>query len=515
MKLEKSEGKTKGKNYFQIQSALDGSLLGTYRESSVNDLVREIGHARAAAARWRELRLKERLNYIKNIRSAFAERSGEIVDVVHRECGKVIPEIYGAEIIANLELLNFYIRNSARMLKKERISINPINYPRKKGYIIHRPHGLVGVISSWNFPVALAMRAIVPALVAGNGVVFKASPNASLIGDLLGDIFRSCLPAGLFITAFGNKEVNQAVVDNVDKVNFIGSVATGVSVAERCAGRLIPCSTELSGKDAAIVLEDCNLERTVNGVLWGAFTNSGQNCASIERVFIVQEIYDQFLHDLVEKTKRLRPEVDYGPLRSETQVQLVLSHLDDAKKSGAKILCGGKRREKSLYIEPAVIAVRDPHAMFMQEETFGPTLPVYKVKDLNEAVALTNSARFGLTTSVWTEDKKNAETIAARLESGIVTFNNSVFTGALAAAPWGGVKQTGHGVTNSKYGLLEMTRPHLLLIDNSRQAGEAWWYPYSQNLTDLLRAITDTFRGKLLAFLKVPGLLKKVLKEKL
>ena len=518
MQLERvtDNRKKSQKNIYTSLSPLDGSSLGTFKETSVKDLTAKIAATAGVRQEWAEKTHKERLSYLKKIRSAFAEKVDQLVEIVHRETGKVIPEIYGGEIIANLELIDFYIKNSGKILRPEKVAINPINYPKKTGYIHHRPVGLVGVVSSWNYPVALPMRAIVPALIAGNGVLFKPSAEATLTGEAIAEVFQSVLPEGLFISAYGNKEVNEAVADNSNKVNFIGSVNVGKAMAKRCADRLIPCSTELSGKDAAIVLEDANLERAIQGIIWGAFTNTGQNCASIERVFVTDVIYDEFVHRIVEKTQKLKGGADYGPLRNSRQLKLVNSHIENARKNGGKILCGGKVEEKgSLYFEPTVIAVGNTKATYFNEETFGPTLPIYKVKDLQEATTLANSVRFGLTASIWTSDIKKAQAWAANLEAGVVMINNSVFTGALTASPWGGVKDTGHGVTNSKYGLLEMTRPAFVLTDKSKAPKESWWYPYTPESHELFREVTMTLRGKISSYLKVPGLLKKVLGNKL
>jgi len=463
---------------------------------------------------WSLRSLKERVGYLKKIRKAFYARVEDVVRVVQSETGKVLPEIYGAEIIANLELFDFYIKNASKILKDEPIAINPLNYPGKKGYIQHRPLGIVGVLSSWNYPVALPLRAILPALVAGNCVAFKPSVDATLIGQTIAEIFESVLPKNVFLACYGGREVSNAIIEEADKINFIGSVSVGKQIAQKCASRLIPCSTELSGKDAAIVLEDCDFERTVNGILWGAFTNAGQNCASIERLYVVESLYDRFVEALTQRIKQLEIKKDIGPLRNEKQMALVLSHVESARKTGSKILTGGKRIDSSLYFEPTLIEVKDKNAEFMIEETFGPTLPVVKVKDIGEAVRETNSSKFGLTTSLWTRDIKSAEKWAAHIQSGVILINNCVFTGALAAAPWGGMKETGHGVTNSKYGLLEMTRPHFILMDRSKAPKETWWYPYSEDLTQLMKAVVKTLGGRVTGYFKLPGLLKKVGKKR-
>jgi len=500
---------------WEIFSPLDGASLGIYAKSDPAEVKKGLARQRLAWPLWRAAPLLERVGCLRKIRRAFLERAEEIVEVVHRETGKPVQEIYGAEIIANLELFDFHIRHAGRMLASEPVPVNRLTYPGKKGFIAHRPLGIVGVLSSWNYPVALPLRALVPALAAGNCVAFKPSVDATLTGRVLASVFEPLLPDDVFLAAYGGREVSGAIIDAADKINFTGSVETGRRVAVRCAERFIPCSSELSGKDAAIVLGDCHLDRAVNGVLWGAFTNAGQNCASIERVFVEASVHEAFLKRLVEQAGKLRIGRDVGPLRNERQMRLVERHVEDARQAGCSILTGGHRAGAGLFFEPTVIDVACQDAAFLRDETFGPTLPVMRIGDLEEGIRRANDCRFGLTVSVWTADIEGAKRVADRMETGIVTVNNAVFTGALAGAPWGGVKETGNGVTNSRYGLLEMTRPQFVLVDRSRAARESWWYPYTEEVTALMRGVVETLGGKASANLRVLRLLRRVQKQRM
>ncbi len=495
----------------RVVSPLDGSVVAEIERTPPAEMETLLRAAAGAQHAWAATPLAERLATIRRCRKAFHARVDKLVDAVRRETGKPMAEILGGEIIANLELFDFYLKHAAKLLAPERVPINPINYPGKRGSIEHRALGVVGVLSSWNYPVALPMRAIVPALVAGNAVAFKPSVDASLIGRELAQVFIETLPKDLLVVGYGGREVSAVVIEHADKINFIGSVGVGKEVAKRCGERLIPCSTELSGKDVAIVLADAPFERALNGVLWGAFTNAGQNCASIERLYVEDAIYDRFVPALVERVKKLRTGADVGPLRNDKQMKLVEDHVRNARDTGCRILAGGERVGTSLFFQPTVIEVADRNATFMVEETFGPTLPIVRVRDAEEAIAEANRAKFGLTGSIWTADLARGEALARRLEVGVAMVDNCVFSGALASAPWGGVKDTGHGVTNSKYGLLEMTRPAFLLIDRSSGAKETWWYPYGDDLTKLMRAVVSQLGGNLLALLKLPFLLKRVL----
>ncbi len=498
---------------YKLLSPLDSQPIGTFKSESEKEVTKKIERQRKAQKDFGRLGLKERIKILKQIRKEFIKQSNALIERTRAETGKPYAEIYGGEIVANIELIDFYVKNAKKVLNPEKVPINPVNYPGKSGYIHHAPLGVVGVLSSWNYPVALAMRAIVPALIAGNAVAFKPSEQASSTGELIGEIFQAHLPEDVLLTYYGQKETNQAIVKFANKINFIGSVATGRSVAALCGENLIPCSTELSGKDAAIVLDDCNFERAVNGVIWGAFTNTGQNCASVERVFVQKGIADKFISAVVEKVKRLRLEDDIGPMKNENQMKMLMRHINEAKNAkGAEILAGGKRIQKTLYFEPTVIKVKDTKPAFMNEETFGPTLPIVVVNDFDEALEKANDSSYGLTMSVWTSDIDHVEGRIADIEAGVITINNCVFTGALTSAPWGGVKETGSGVTNSKYGLLEMTRPQFLLKDKNKAAKEPWWYPYSDDLITLMKTVIGAYSGKVGNYLKVPAILKKVLR---
>ncbi|MFW5740021.1 MAG: aldehyde dehydrogenase family protein, partial [Myxococcota bacterium] len=343
--------------------------------------------------------------------------------------------------------------------------------------------------------IALPMRAIVPALLAGNCVLFKPSKEAALTGTCLGEVFEENLPAGVFGTAQGGRDVIQAVVGQADKLNFIGATTTGRALAHQCADKMIPSAWELSGVDAAIVLPDCDLERTIHGVVWGAFTNTGQNCASIERLLLHRDLAPTFIPRLVEETLKLRLGEDIGPLRSQAQLATVEAHVKDAVDRGAKVLCGGKATGAGYYFEPTILEMPAHEGPAIHEETFGPTLPIILFDTVEEAVRLCNDVNYGLTAGVWTRNLEQGKRIAAQLDVGVVMVNNASFTAAMPQATWGGVKGTGYGVTNSKYILHEMSHPKTVLID-ANTSRELWWYPYNERLRNLLDAMIDANAGK-------------------
>jgi acyl-CoA reductase-like NAD-dependent aldehyde dehydrogenase len=370
------------------------------------------------------------------------------------------------------------------------------------------------VISAWNYPVALALRAIVPALMAGNTVVFKPATDAMLVCRALAECFTETLPDGAFVPVLGPGAVGSAIVEaGVDHVVFIGSVEVGREVAALAGRHFTSCALELGGKDAAIVLPDADMGRAVEGIAWGAFTNGGQNCASIERLLVQEAVADGFLERLVARTKALRvcagaPEgSDVGPLCNQGQLRAVAAQVEDAVAKGAKVLCGGAPAGGGFGYLPTILDGVTDDMDVWNAETFGPLLPVRRYRTTDEAVRLVNENRYGLTNSIWTRDLTGARRMAERLECGVVTINNHAFSAGIPTVPWGGVKWTGMGSTNSHHSLAEMVRPQLILSDKPT-GHEPWWYPYDGVNLALARALPAFVVAKK-GVLQVLGLIRR------
>lgn len=477
---------------FSTISPLDGAALDHVDATPPESIARLVSRAREAQAAWAVKPLTERMEAIYKVKDRILDGGEAIAKILRAECGKPEGESWTAEVIPNADLVEHWVDGIEDALAPEEIHLDPMSYPGKTGAIHAVPRGVIVLITPWNFPVAIPLRTIIPALLAGNAVIFKPSEHSPRSGALIAKLFEGLLPHDVLTLVQGAGEVGAALVDSKpDLVVFTGSVPTGRKIAVECAKHLVPVSLELGGKDAAIVLDDADLERTARGLVWGAFNNAGQNCASIERVYVHQKIATPLIDRMVALTKDLRAGADVGPLTTRAQLDTVQRHVDSARAAGARVLCGGSATGTGLGFEPTILRIDDQEDRLdvMTEETFGPVLPVVVVRDEEEAVRRANASRFGLTASVWTKKTTRGEALAERLRAGVITINNHGFTAAIAAAPWSGVGESGFGVTNSKHALREFTRPRFVLVDKSSAKSELWWMPYSPSLVATVRAL--------------------------
>jgi acyl-CoA reductase-like NAD-dependent aldehyde dehydrogenase len=494
---------------FPAVSPVDGSPLATITSTDAATLPDVVARARKAQVAWAGTSVLERAAIIAKVKRRLLSRAEEIADLLHRECGKPIEEAALAEVLPNADLVDYWVASIDELLDPALVELDAVSYPGKLGRVHLDPRGVVALITPWNYPVAIPLRTLIPALLAGNAVVFKPSEISARTGALVASLFAGLVPEGVLELVQGGADVGAALVAaEVDLVVFTGSVPTGRRIAVACAERLVPCSLELGGKDAAIVLADCNLERTARGLVWGAFTNAGQNCASVERVYVEKSIADKLVPLIVSLTKELRPGIDTAVVTTARQCDVVRRHLADALASGAELLAGGAPEAGSLAFPPTVVKLTSEDTALMREETFGPILPIVVVDDDEDALRRVNASKFGLTTSIWTRRYNHAHELARRLRSGVVTINNHGFTAAIPSAPWTGVGDSGSGVTNGPHALHGLTRPRFILEDRSGAKRELWWYPYTPVLRRLVFAMARArggafFFGRIAAFFQL------------
>jgi acyl-CoA reductase-like NAD-dependent aldehyde dehydrogenase len=477
-----------------------------------DEVLQAVARARAAQVAWAKLSLEARVQSLAPLKNRVLDRAESIAAVVHEEVGKPDVEALLGEVLPSADVAAYWTRAIAELLEPSPVPLDWMAYPGKEGTIYREPRGIVAVIMPWNFPVALPLRTIVPALLAGNAVVFKPSEVTPRSGELVAKLFEGLVPEGLLQLVQGRGDAGSALcAAEVDLVVFTGSVATGRKVAHACAERLVPCSLELGGKDAAIVLADANLDRAANGIVWAAMMNAGQNCASVERVYVERSVGDEFTKKVLAAVAKIRPKVDLGPLATDAQLATVERHVEDARSKGADVLAGGEdgpAGERS-YL-PTVLRVKHEDMALMRDETFGPVLPIMLVDGEDEAVTRANASRYGLTASVWTRKRERGEALARRLRAGVVTINNHAFTGAIPAAPWSGYGETGWGITSSPLALDALTRPRFVLADRGGAKSELWWYPYTPALRSIATSMAIVRSGARGIFARVRAMLALV-----
>lgn len=503
MSTQTLERETKKSAEIVSRDPATGEEIGRVSIASAEDVARAVENARAAQRDWAKLSYTERGRIVMSARQVVLEEIEEIARLVSRETGKPLIEAISMEITPTLDLMQFFARQTERLLKPEKIDIGQYGLMGRSSRIIYKPLGVVGIISPWNFPWAIPLGEVVMALMAGNSVVLKPSELTPLTGIKIRDVFRRAgLAEGLLHVLTGEGQTGVALVEaRVDKIMFTGSVATGKRVAEQAARHLIPVVLELGGKDPMIVLEDADLETAASAAVWGAFSNSGQACASVERLYVQESIAPQFIERITKETRTLRQNkgttenTDIGAMSSERQLSIVEEHVKEAINQGARALTGGARAKglDGPFYQPTILIGVNHKMMVMREETFGPVLPLMTFKTEDEAVALANDSVFGLTASVWTRNVARGRRIAERLEAGTVMVNEVLYTHGVAQTPWGGVKQSGLGRTHGRLGLLELVTPQHVHVNRLGGIRDLWWFGYTPHAANLFRGFARRF----------------------
>jgi acyl-CoA reductase-like NAD-dependent aldehyde dehydrogenase len=502
-----------------------GKILAQFRKTLPRALGEILSRARAAQSRWCREPMEKRCAQLRVLRDVMMVSRDALADVVVAESGKPRVEALFADLFVALDTAEYFSKHGARLLRPDRVPHHSSAAKAKSGRVVYDPVGVIGIISSWNYPLAIPLSQIIPAVAAGNAVICKTSDFTPHCGALIEKLFADAgFPKNLVTVIQGRGEVGQALIDAApDKIMFTGSVATGRHVAEACAKKLIPSVLELGGKDAMIVLADANVDVAASAAVWGSYTNCGQVCLSVERLFVEKPIEERFLALCVEKTKKLHlgpgcdAATDVGPLIRPEHVERMSNLVNDAVARGARVLCGGKPRPDlgANFFGPTVIAGVNSTMKLFQEETFGPILAIETVKDADEAVARANDSTFALAASVWTSDAKRGQAIAARLRAGAVMVNDAISYFGIAEAPHGGCGASGWGRTHGRAGLLEMVQAKYIDVDRLPGREKPWWYRYGAELERAADAfLRFEFGGGLAAkFRNARGALKTMFRD--
>lgn len=460
-----------------------------------------VARAQTAQASWAAIGAQKRIAILREFQRRLHERKSQIAEAIAREAGKPVVEALTTEVLVVLDAARFLINHAYRVLRDEPLSHGNLVAKLKRGVLVREPYGVVGIISPWNYPFSIPATETLAALVAGNAVVLKPSEFTSLVALELQSLLHAAgVPADIFLVIVGDGATGAALTDSpIDKLVFTGSVATGKRIAAAAAERLLPVVLELGGKDPMLVLDDADIDIASSAAVWGAFMNAGQTCLSVERCYVHRTLYESFLKACVEKTKKLRvgcgldPATDVGPMIHERQLRVVETHVDDAVARGAQVLVGGSRLPElgQNFYKPTVLAGVTHEMRIMREETFGPVLPVAAFDDDNEAVRLANDSEFGLAASVWTRDAARGERLARRIQAGTVMVNDVISCFGISEAPHGGVKSSGIGRSNGRFGLEEMVRLKYLDVDLTPGIKKVWWYGYGQNFARQMEGFLD------------------------
>ncbi|MBX3276293.1 MAG: aldehyde dehydrogenase family protein [Sandaracinaceae bacterium] len=493
---------------------LDRGALPPIAEARPEAIRAAVERARAAQDAWRTRSFDERARALEAAARAMLERRNEVMALVEREGGKLPVDAMFTEALGPLDAVSGWKR-VAKPAMRQRVRLNPLAFPKKKARIELVPRGVIGIIAPWNFPVSGLYRSVIPALMTGNGVVLKPSEHTAESSAWLAKVLAEHLPEGLIEVVQGGGAVGAALLESgIDACVFTGSCATGAKVRVRCAELGIPSSVEMGGNDAAIVLADCDLDRTVAGLTHWALQNAGQSCGAIEIAYVDARIADRLVRRLGDAWAKLRvgqgdfAEVEVNPLTTERQLAIVEAHVADALAKGAKLVTGGRRVEPGLFYAPTLLDHCTERMDVVREETFGPVLAIVRVDGAADAIRRTNEGRYGLGASIWTSDLARAERLAERLDVGVVTVNNHSMTGAIPDLPWSGVRATGFGIANSALSLTTFCRPKTLLLD-ANDAPEPFWMPFDASTFELGDLLADAQLMRVGRAWKLPLLLAK------
>ena len=458
-----SYGHVRSTDTFDTLNPATNEVIGTYPIFNAQDVAGTVERARQAAQWWADLGWSGRKQRLLAWKSHLTRYIGRLAELVHTETGKPLADAQ-LEILLAIVHIDWAARHARRVLGPRHVRSGLVAF-NQTATLEYQPLGVVGVIGPWNYPVFTPMGSIAYALAAGNGVVFKPSELTPAVGAWLVSSFAEVVPEQpvlQLITGMGETGDHLAR-SGVDKIAFTGSAATAKKVMAACAENLTPLVAECGGKDAFIVGADADLDAAADACAWGALSNAGQTCVGVERVYVVQDVYHQFLEKLTDRVTRIRPgddrEADYGPMTLPGQAEVIEKHIADALARGARPVVGGIASIRRPYVGPVILADVPEESKAVTDETFGPTITVAKVASLSEGVERANASRYGLGGTVFAGSGKAAMAAARSMRSGMTAINSVISFAAIPALPFGGSGDSGFGRIHGADGLREFARP--------------------------------------------------------
>lgn len=476
-----------------------GRELARWPEHSAADVEAAVARARSAASWWQEQGPDGRRTHLKAWKALIARRLHELADLVHRENGKPHADAV-LEITLAIEHIDWAAKHAGKVLGPRKVP-SGLMAANQTAWLEYQALGVIGVIGPWNYPVFTPMGSLAYALAAGNTVVFKPSEYTTGVGAWLVQAWQAAVPARpevLQLVTGGGGTGAALCRGGVDKIAFTGSAATGRKVMAACAEGLVPVLMECGGKDAMIVDDDADVRAAADAALWGGMSNAGQTCIGIERVYATDRVYDAFVSELTRLAATVRPGSDagaaYGPITMPGQVDVIRRHLADAVDSGGRVLTGGGI--DGAYVEPTVLVDVPETSAAVREETFGPTLTVTRVRDAEEALALTNATTYGLAGAVFTGTVERGLDLARRMRSGMTSVNSVIAFASVPALPFGGVGDSGFGRIHGEDGLKEFTRAKAITVQRFALPTPLTTFARSPRLTDRLARVVRLVHGR-------------------
>jgi len=493
-----------------VENPATGQTIATVPDLGAEAVADMARRGRAAQPAWEAYGFEGRGRVLSRAQKWVMDNAERIIATICSETGKTYEDASLAEIGYAGNAFGFWAKQAPEYLADERVRSSQLLVKGKRLVLRYRPLGLIGVIGPWNYPLTNSFGDCIPALAAGNSVILKPSEVTPLTSLLMAEGLRECgLPEDVLQIATGRGETGAALIEHVDMIMFTGSTRTGRKVAEAAARRLIPASLELGGKDPMIVLADADLERAANFATYYSMQNAGQTCISIERAYVEAPVYDEFVAKVSDKVRALRvgpPEgpgsVEVGAITFPPQLQTIESHVADAIDKGARVLTGGHALQPAVagggrFYEPTVLVDVDHTMVCMTEETFGPTLPIMRVADAEEAVRLANDSPYGLGASVFSRDVARGEEIARRLDTGAANVNDAMINYTVLELPMGGAKASGLGSRHGAGGIRKYCSQQAIVV-TPRLAlkKEPFMYPYRRRTSRMLAGLFKLLYGR-------------------